>query len=137
VGRSRLWHKAFLNFAIESTDERLTPRAGEIVFGEYLKAIGMDKLCNTYLPQPRSNKGYEPFSFIQPLILMLHAGGRSLEDIRSVASDQAIREILSIKHLPKADSIGKWLKRHGLMGIYGIERINKKTTQTLCETIER
>jgi len=57
--------QSVLNFAVESTDERLTPRAGEIVFGEYLKAIGMDKLCNTYLPQLRSNKGYEPFSFIQ------------------------------------------------------------------------
>jgi len=115
-----------LNFAVESTDERLTPRAGEIVFGEYLKAIGIDKLCNTYLPLPRSNKGYDPFTFIQPLILMLHAGGRSLEDVRTIASDKAIREILEIKRLPKADSIGKWLKRHGLMGIYGIERIHKK-----------
>ncbi len=128
--------QSVLNFAVESTDERLTPRAGEIVFGEYLKAIGMDKLCNTYLPQPRSNKGYEPFSFIQPLILMLHAGGRSLEDIRSVASDQAMREILRITHVPKADSIGKWLKRHGLIGIYGMEQIRKKLLKRYMKRLE-
>ena len=110
-----------LNFSVESTNERLTPRAGEIVFAEYLKAIRFDRLCDTHLPQARSNKGYSPFTFIQPLLLMLHAGGRSLEDVRSIASDQAIKEILSIKNVPKADSIGKWLKRHGLAGIYGIE----------------
>jgi len=115
-----------LNFSLEATDERLTPRAGEIIFAEYLKAIRFDRLCNTYLPQPRSNKGYDPFTFIQPLILMMHAGGRSLEDVRTIASDKAIREILSIKNVPKADSIGKWLKRHGLIGMYGIEKINEK-----------
>jgi len=57
---------------------------------------------------------------------MLHAGGRSLEDVRTIASDKAIREILSIKNVPKADSIGKWLKRHGLTGMYGVEKINRK-----------
>jgi len=128
--------QSVLNFAVESTDERLTPRAGEIVFGEYLKAIGMDKLCNTYLPQPRSNKGYDPFTFIQPLILMLHAGGRSLEDIRSIASDQAMREILRITHVPKADSTGKWLKRHGLIGIYGMEQIHKKLLKRYLKRLE-
>jgi hypothetical protein len=42
-----------LNFSIETTDERLTSRSGEIIFREYLKAIGLDKLIDTHLPQPR------------------------------------------------------------------------------------
>ncbi len=50
-----------LNFSIVSTDEKLTSRSGEIVFGEYLKAIAVDKLCNTYLPQPGRNRGYDLF----------------------------------------------------------------------------
>ena len=70
-----------LNFTIASTDERLTSRSGEIIFGEYLKAIGLDKLCNLYLPQPGSNRDYESFNFIQPLLLMLHSGGRSLDEL--------------------------------------------------------
>ena len=115
-----------LNFTVESTDERLTPRAGQIVFGEYLKAIGLEKLCNAHLPQPKSNRGYRPFGFIQPLIHMFHSGGKSLEDIRTIASDKALREILNIPKVPTADSTGKWLKRHGLGGIYGIEKVNQK-----------
>jgi len=114
-----------LNFSILSTDERLTSRSGEIVFGEYLKAIRVDKLCDTYLPQPQSNRGYAPFNFIQPLLLMLHSGGRSLDDLRMIRSDTAMKEVLHIKNVPTADSTGKWLKRHALIGMYGIEDINK------------
>ena len=117
--------QTLLNFSIVSTEERLTSQSGEIVFGEYLKAIGVDKLCDRYLPQPKSNRGYAPFDFIQPLLLMMHSGGRSLDDMRMVQSDNALREILHIDKVPRADSTGKWLKRHGLIGLYGIEEINK------------
>jgi len=118
--------QSVLNFSIEATDERLTPRSGEILFGEYLKAIRLDRLCNKYLPRPGSNRGYTPFTFIQPLLLMLHSGGHSFEDIRIIEADKAMKEVLHIDKVPTADTIGKWLKRHGLPGIYGIEDINKK-----------
>ncbi len=125
-----------LNFSIASTDERLTTRSGEIVFGEYLKAIGVDKLCDTYLPQPQSNRGYAPFNFIQPLLLMLHSGGRSLDDIRMIQSDTAMKEVLHINNVPTADGTGKWLKRHGLIGMYGIESINQTLLKRYLKRIE-
>jgi len=115
-----------LSFTVEGTDEKLTPRVGQIIFGEYLKAIGFDKLCSTYLPHPGSNRGYTPFTFIGPLVQMFHSGGRSLEDIRTISSDKALREILKMPKVPTADATGKWLKRHGLRGVYGAERINHK-----------
>lgn len=114
-----------LNFTVESTEERLTPRAGEIVLGEFFKGIGLDRLCNRHLPAPGSNRGYQPYEIVQPLLLMLHAGGKALEDIRMIASDSALREVLGMKRIPKADTIGKWLKRIGLEGIYGIESMNR------------
>lgn len=125
-----------LNFSIESTDERLTSRSGEIVFGEYLKAIGIDKLCDKYLPQPKSNRGYAPFNFIQPLLLMMHSGGHSLDDLRMVQDDKAMREVLHINKVPTADGTGKWLKRHGLIGMYGIERMNQKLLKRYIKRIE-
>ncbi len=57
---------------------------------------------------------------------MLHSGGRVLDDIRTIQYDKAIRTILKLKDVPKADTIGKWLKRTGLLGVYGIEKINKR-----------
>jgi len=125
-----------LNFSIESTDERLTSHSGEIVFGEYLKAIGVDRLCDRHLPQPKSNRGYAPFTFIQPLLLMMHGGGRSLDDIRMVQSDKAMQEVLHIDKVPTPDSTGKWLKRHGLIGLYGIEDMHKVLLKRYLKRIE-
>ena len=128
--------QTLLNFSIAPTDERLTLRSGEIVFGEYLKAIGVDKLCDTYLPQPQSNRGYAPFQFIQPLLLMLHSGGRSLDDLRMIQSDTAMKEVLHINNVPTADGTGKWLKRHGLLGMYGIESMNQTLLKRYLKRIE-
>jgi hypothetical protein len=115
-----------LNFSVEATHERLTPRAGEIVFGEYLKAIALDKLVDLYLPHPKSNRGYAPYRFIQPLLLMLHSGGKSLDDIRMIREDRAMRTLLKMPNIPTADAIGKWLKRHGTSGTDGMRKINKR-----------
>ena len=128
--------QTLLKFSIASTDERLTSQSGEIVFGEYLKAIGVDKLCDRYLPEPKSNRGYTPFNFIQPLLLMMHSGGRCLDDLRMVQSDKAMQEVLHINKVPKADSTGKWLKRHGLIGLYGVEDINKVLLKRYLKRVE-
>ena len=112
-----------LNFSIESTDESITPRAGSIVLGEYFHAIGLPELIEDHLPQPRSAKGYRPSFFLQPLLLMLHNGGRVLEDLRMIEKDQALRKLLGLKKVPKADSVGKWLKRHGLLGVYAMQGV--------------
>ena len=73
--------QSILNFNIASTNEKLTPRTGVAIFGEYLKGMNLEKLCNTNLPLAKHPNGYTPFEFIYPLILMLHSGGRVLDDI--------------------------------------------------------
>ena len=128
--------QGMLNFSVEGTKESLTSNAGTILFGEYLKAIKIDKMCNTYLPLPQSNRGYTPFEHIQPLLLMLHSGGRVLDDLRMIHKDKAIKETLNIKRMPISESVGKWITRHGLFGIYGIESINRKLLQRHLKTVE-
>ena len=67
---------------------------------------------------------------------MLHSGGHSLEDVRTIQSDTAMREILHMKDIPTADSTGKWLKRHGLIGMYGTESINQILLKRYLKRIE-
>jgi len=128
--------QSVLNFTVESTDEKLTPRAGEAVFGEFLKALRIDKLCNKHLPLPRSNRGYNPYTFIHPILLMLHSGGRYLEDVRMISSDNALRELLHVKKVPTADSIGKWLKRSTQNKVEGMEKINRVLLQRYLSKLE-
>lgn len=117
--------QTILEFDLATTKEKLTPRAGTIILGEYMKGLGLEKLCNTNLPLPLNHKGYNPFDFIYPLVLMLHSGGRVIDDIREIRIDSALKQSLNIKHIPTASGIIKWLKRTGLAGVYGLESINK------------
>lgn len=64
-------------------------------------------------PAPRSNRGFKPSAFIQTLILMQHEGSFHLDDVRNLADDQALRTVLGLKQLPKATTLGDWLRRIG------------------------
>jgi len=128
--------QTFLNFSVEATQERLTSNAGMILFGEFCKAIGLEKQINTHLPLPRSNRGFAPFEHIMPLILMLHSGGHSLEDIRLIKSDKALCSLLKMQRVATADGIGKWLGRVGLAGVYGIETINRFLLNRHLKTLD-
>jgi len=77
-----------------------------------------------------------PFEHIQPLLLMLHSGGRVLDDLRMIHKDKAIRETLKIKRIPISESVGKWITRHGLQGIYGVESINRKLLKRHLKTVD-
>lgn len=118
--------QSILDFHLTSTDEKITPRVGTIILGEYLKGLGLETLCNTHLPLPKSNRGFMPFEYINSLVLMLHSGGRVIEDIKVIKEDIALKESLKLKNIPTPTAILKWLQRTGLMGIYGLETINRK-----------
>lgn len=74
--------QTILNFNIETTDEKLTPRAGVAIFGEYLKGLGFKNIVNNEIEVSKHHKAYNPFEYIYPLILMLHSGGRVISDIK-------------------------------------------------------
>ncbi len=67
---------------------------------------------------------------------MLHSGGRVLDDLRIIHKDKALKETLKIRRMPISESVGKWITRHGLQGIYGIESINRKLLQRHLKTVD-
>ncbi len=76
--------QAILPFILETTHEIITPRAGLVLFGEYLHGLRLLKKVDKYLLPPRSGRGYKPKDFILPLVLMLNGGDRTIEDIREI-----------------------------------------------------
>ena len=118
--------QSILPFKIEMTKDIITPHAGLALLGEFAVGLGLLDSGNKYLPKPKSGAGYKPSECIFPLILMLNGGGRSLEDIRQIRADEALREILPLKRIPSTDAIGDWLRRigeHG--GLIGLEKLNR------------
>ena len=128
--------QTILNFKLQSTNEKLTPRTGVVILGEYLKGMNLETLCNDNLPKAKRNNGYLAFEFIYPLMLMLHSGGRFLDDIREIKIDEALKTLLKIKNIPTANAISKYLVKHGVNGEDGMRKINKKFFKRFLKSIE-
>ena len=128
--------QTLLNFKLESTNEKLTPRTGVAILGEYLKGMNLQELCNTNLPKAKRNNGYSAFEFIYPLILMLHSGGRFLDDIREIKVDKALTTLLKIENIPTSNAISKYLVKHGINGEDGMRKINKKFLKRFLKSIK-
>lgn len=118
--------KTILPFKLVPTDETITPYAGLAGFGEFLRAMAVDEEVRRFLPKPGSGRGYEAWSFVQPLLLMLHAGGRSLEDLRVLQADRGLLELLQIHRVPSADATGDFLRRLGRKGGPGLTRLQRR-----------
>jgi len=102
-----------LGFKIESTKEQLTAHGGLALLAEYHHGLGLRQLSDQYLPAPGSNRGYPPSAFVESLILMLQAGGQSLEDLRELGQESALMRLLDQQVIPDPDTVGDWLRRMG------------------------
>ncbi|MEA3553874.1 MAG: hypothetical protein U9R39_05685 [Campylobacterota bacterium] len=51
--------QSILNFKIETTNEKLTPRTGVAIFGEYLKGMNFEHLCNSEIQSSTHHKAYD------------------------------------------------------------------------------
>lgn len=120
-----------LPFKIEATEELLTANAGLALFGEFTQGLGLHRWLSQEMPKPGSGRGYEAVSYVTPLILMLTAGGRSLEDLRTLKNDAALAQLLKLAKLPSTDAMGDWLRRTGAgTGMTGLDRIKQRTVAT-------
>jgi len=120
-----------LPFKIEATEELLTANAGLTLFGEFTQGLGLHRWLTQEMPLPGSGRGYKAVSYVTPLILMLTAGGRSLEDLRTLKNDAALAQLLKLATLPSTDAMGDWLRRTGAgTGMTGLDRIKQRTVAT-------
>lgn len=124
-----------LPFKLETTNDLITSQGGLCLFGEYTLGTGILQRIDSHLPGPGSSVGYKPSEYIFPLLLMLHGGGRSLEDIRGISRDSGLLEILKISKVPSSDAIGDWLRRMGVNG--GLESLVAAERYLLLEGINR
>ena len=83
-----------LPFKLSATAESLTAHAGLVLIGEYMEALGLASLIDHELPGPGSAIGYEASAFVEPLVLLLHGGGRTLEDLRVLRGESGLLRLL-------------------------------------------
>jgi len=116
-----------LPFKLGSTDDKITPNAGLGLFGEFLYSQRFSSIVDDCVKGFNSNHSYKPSEFVVPLVLMLHGGGRYIEDIRKIASDDALLELLNIPAVPSSSTTGDWFRFIGDAkgGLSGFSRCNQ------------
>jgi len=102
-----------LPYKLATTNDELTSRAGLLAIAQLMQTLKLAERLDQAFPLPQSNRGFRPSQFVQTLILMQHEGSFHLDDVRHLEEESALMAILGIKNLPKAGSIGAWLKRMG------------------------
>jgi len=122
-----------LPIKLEKSEERLTSLGGLVVLEEMAQALGVWKRVDEHLAGPGSGRGYRASEFVQPLVWMLHAGGRRLEDLRELRAEQEVLANLGLRAVPDAGTVGDWLRRQGERGVAGLERVNRELIQGALE----
>jgi len=124
------------DFEIEATEEPLIARAGLVLPHQMAVALGLPRKIDCELPAPGSPRGYAPSAFVMPILLMLHGGGKALDDLRELQAEVSLRELLQMKQLPDSTTVGDWLRRMGMpsasspmvsqpgRGLDGLGRVN-------------
>jgi len=125
-----------LPFKIEKSDEPLIARAGLVLPYEMAKALKVPQVIDRELPPPGSGRGYKPSQFVMPLVLMLHGGGRKLEELREIKAETSLRELLGMKELPASCTVGDWLRRMGQDG-QGLSGLGKVNQHVIAEVLRR
>lgn len=121
-----------LPFKLEATDETLTAQGGLALFGEYCQGLGLARWLDQELPAPGSGAGYAPSAYGLPLVVMLHGGGRSLEDTRKLRADRGLQTLLQWPVIPSSDAFGDWLRRMGQdAGRTGLTRVHRRLLSRL------
>ena len=105
---------------METTKEKLIAHGGLTLMAEFNHGIGLKNLCGKYLPKPESNRGFKSSIFVDTLVMMLQAGGSSLEDIRELKNEEGLMKLIGRDILPNPDTVGDWLRRIGKTDQSGI-----------------
>jgi len=92
----------------------------------------VDELCG----RPGSGRGYQASEYVRPLMWLLHAGGRRLEDVRELRAEQGVLAQMGLQRLPSADAIGDWLRRQGEGGgVTAAQQLSKELMWSYLESL--
>lgn len=118
--------ETILPFDIEPANATLTAHGGLLLPYEMAQALKLREVIDRELPRPGSGRGYKPSEFVIPMILMLHGGGKKLDDLREIEGEVNLRELLGVQDLPASCTIGDWLRRMGQNGegLTALDRVN-------------
>ena len=81
---SKKYKEGILPFKVVATDEPLIARGGLILPYEFAKSLRLPEVIDRELPPSGSSRVDKPSQIVMPLVLMLHGGGKKLNELREI-----------------------------------------------------
>ena len=97
--------QGILPFVIEQARRAdVTARAGLPLVVETMRALGVPALAAAALPPPTRQRGFAPAQKLEALVTLLAAGGDRVEDVRVLAEDKGLEQLLGARW-PSPDAL--------------------------------
>lgn len=122
--------QGLLPIKLEKSDDHITALSGLLLIDECMQAYGLTNAFKHKMPHPKSNRGFSPLTFIQPVLLSMAGGGRTIEDIQKLFHDQTLSRMLRLKSFD-ADTLDKWLKRSSKTKATHLKNIHQRFIRRL------
>lgn len=122
--------QGLLPIKLEKSDDAITPHAGLMLVHECIQAYGLIEAFKNKMPQPKSNRGFSPQTFIGPILLSMAGGGRTIEDVQKIFNDTPLSQILHLKSFD-SDTLDKWLKRSAKTKTTHLKKIHRQFIKRL------
>lgn len=121
-----------LPYKLNTTNDQLSSRAGLLSIAQLMQTLQLSEHIDQQFPAPGSNRGFQPSTFIESLILMQHEGSFHLDEVRNLHEEKALLSLLGIKQIPKAKALGDWLRRAGAAptSFKAWNKVNQRLLQT-------
>lgn len=101
-----------INEKVERGKEKITSYGGTILLRKLIEDLKLHRLLDACVmdKRPRSHKASD---IILPIVLMLHTGGKYLEDLARMAEDEMLCSLHKLRRIPHPTTVSRWCNYHG------------------------
>ena len=86
--------------SIEFTDKEITAHGGIVLLQKMMDKMSfIDFLCQTSLPQPKSNRGYDPVQIVLQFIISIWCGASRYEHLEVTRYDGVLQKLFGWKRM--------------------------------------
>ena len=101
-----------MEYKIEFTDKEITPYGGLVLLKKMIDRSGMKEFLKTLtLPQPGSNRGFNPIDIIMSFMLSIWCGANRFVHTEITRRDEALRKIFELKSIPSSPTLTRFFKK--------------------------
>ena len=116
-----------------ATTEELTGRGGLLLVIKVFKALKLKKLADIVFRLPGSNRGYLNGDILTTLVAMQNEGAKCLSDVSHLHKESGLLQRIGIRKIPGANTLSRWLHRHGHAGVDLVNQLNQKVIATTLQ----